>query len=391
MNNLCVDIGFRSLIKYGEELCGDCVQTAKIEKDDTQILVLADGLGSGVKANILSTLTAQILSTMMSAQMSIDECVETMAATLPVCSKRGVAYSTFTIICIKNNERAEIIQYDNPMVIMLRDGINYDYPRTMREIGGKKIYESSIDLKQDDVFIAMSDGAIYAGVGMVLNYGWQRENIIAYIESRYDVKMTAKIITSLILDECDRLYDSRPGDDTTVATVQIRKRKPANLVIGPPRDPGDDKVMMERFFALEGRHIICGGTTSHIAADYLGKELIPSIDYEDPSVPPTASIEGVDLVTEGVITLSRVLDYAQDYLDKNEYYELWDKKNDGASKIARLLFKEATDITFFVGQAVNPAHQNPDLPINFNIKRQIIRDLASCLEKMGKRINVEYF
>lgn len=391
MNDLCVDIGYRSVIKYGEELCGDCVKAERIKKNDTMIMVLADGLGSGVKANILSTLTAQILSTMMSASMSIDECVETMAATLPVCSKRGVAYSTFTIICIKDNKRAEIIQYDNPMVIMLRNGKSYDYPKTMREIDGKKIYETYIDVEQDDVFVAMSDGAIYAGVGQVLNYGWQRENIVAYLESRYNVKMTAKIITSLILDECSRLYDFKPGDDTTIATVQIRKRKLANLVIGPPLNKKDDEEMMKEFFALDGRHIICGGTTSHIAAKYLGKELVASVDYLDPSIPPTASIDGVDLVTEGVITLSRVLDYAQDYVEQNDYYEIWDNKNDGASQIARMLFKEATDINFFVGQAVNPAHQNPDLPINFNIKRQIIRDLAECLKRMGKRIHVTYF
>ena len=276
MNDLCVDSGYRSLLKYGEELCGDMVQ--EIRDENSFLLVLADGLGSGVKANILSTLTSKILATMVANKMSVEDCVATIAATLPVCKKRGVAYSTFTIIRITNNDEAEIIQYDNPMVIMLRDGKNYDYPTVMKEIEGKKIYETRLKVKCDDVFIAMSDGAIYAGVEQVLNYGWQRPNIVDFAEANYDYKNTAKIITSMILDQCNLLYNEKPGDDTTVATVQVRKRKPANLMIGPPRDPKDLKKMLTAFFSKAGRHIVCGGTTSSLAAEYLGKPLISDID-----------------------------------------------------------------------------------------------------------------
>jgi serine phosphatase RsbU (regulator of sigma subunit) len=177
MNNLCTDVGFVSLNKYGEQLCGDNVEIIR-QSDNSLVLVLADGLGSGVKASILSTLTSKIISTMIANSMSIDECVSTIAATLPVCQKRGIAYSTFTIIRIVNNTDAEIIQFDNPLIILLRNGKNFEYPISSRIIGGKKIYESKIKLKLDDVFIAMSDGAIYAGVGQILNYGWQRDNII---------------------------------------------------------------------------------------------------------------------------------------------------------------------------------------------------------------------
>lgn len=389
MNDLCVDSGYRSLLKYGEELCGDSVQ--EIRGENTFLLVLADGLGSGVKANILSTLTSKILATMVENDMSVEECVATIAATLPVCQKRGVAYSTFTIIHITNNDEAEIIQYDNPMVIMLRDGKSYDYPTIMKTVEGKKIYETKIKVKQDDVFIAMSDGAIYAGVEQVLNYGWQRENIVDFAEANYDYRNTAKIITSMILEQCALLYNDKPGDDTTVATVQVRKRKPANLMIGPPKDPNDVKKMMASFFAKEGRHIVCGGTTSTLAAEYLGKPLITDIDYIDPDIPPTAKIEGVDLVTEGVLTISRVLEYATNYLENNERYQEWGVKKDGASQIARLLFREATDINFYVGRAMNPAHQNPNLPINFNIKMRIVERLAEALKQMGKTINVCYF
>ena len=163
-------------------------------------------------------------------------------------------------------------------------------------------------------------------------------------------------------------------------------------MIGPPSDPKDVSKMLSLFFAKGGKHIVCGGTTSTLAAEFLKKPLDTSMPlYLDPQIPPTANIEGVDLVTEGVITMSRVLEYAKDYLGENERYTDWSYKKDGAAQIARMLFEEATDINFYVGRAVNPAHQNPSLPINFNIKMQLVEELASCLSKMGKRIKVSYF
>ena len=255
MNNLCTDVGFISVNKYGEQLCGDHVET--IEQDDNAlVMVLADGLGSGVKASILSTLTSKILSTMMANSMSIEDCVSTVAATLPVCEKRKVAYSTFTVIRVSDSSQAEIIQYDNPHVILLRNGKNYDYDKTIMEIGGKTLYKSLIDLQLNDVLISMSDGAIYAGVGKKLNFGWQRDNIIKYIEQLYEDTLSAKNISTILLDECNRLYGGEPGDDTTFSTIKIRQRQPMNLMIGPPSDPKDLNKMLALFFSKEGKHIV---------------------------------------------------------------------------------------------------------------------------------------
>lgn len=390
MNNLYTDIGYHSLNHYGEQLCGDHIDLAERD-DDTHIVVLADGLGSGVKASILSTLTSKILSTMMAQKMEIDDAVSTMAATLPVCQVRGIAYSTFTIVMISDNDEAEIIQYDNPHVIMLRDGKNVVYPETSFEIDGKTIYRSKLKIREGDTFIMMSDGCIHAGVGMALNYGWQRDNIIDFMETMYNPEYTAKALTTILLDECNRLYGDKPGDDTTVCTIKIRPRQSVNLMIGPPANPKDVTKMMSLFFSKQGKHIVCGGTTSTLAAEFLGKEVIPSLKYLDPEIPPTAEIDGVDLVTEGVITINKVLTYAQSYLTDNECFNEWSVKQDGASQISRILFEEATDINFYVGRAVNPAHQNPNLPINFSIKMRLVEELSECLKKMGKQIKVSYF
>ncbi len=390
MNDLCADIGFKSINHCGEQLCGDHVDIVERDENST-VIVLADGLGSGVKASILSTLTSKIISTMMAEGLPIEECVSTIAATLPVCSVRGVAYSTFTIIHLINNETAELIQYDNPHIILIRDDKSWDYPKTEMNIGGKKIYKSVIKLHENDIFIAMSDGCPHAGIGTAYNFGWKREDIASFMETIAPVGYTAKTLSTILVDECNKLYDNKPGDDATACVVRVRKRIPMNLLFGPPSNRDDCDRMMSLFFSKEGKHIICGGTTSSIAAKYLRKPLKASLNFERSDVPPIAELEGVDLVTEGVITVNKVLTYAKDYLECNELYEEWSLKRDGASLICRLLFEEATDINFFVGRAINPAHQNPDLPINFSIKMNLVKELSECLKKMGKRIKVSYF
>lgn len=390
MNNLCADIGWKSINHEGEQLCGDHVDIIN-QDDNSTVIVLADGLGSGVKASILSTLTSKIISTMMAEGLALEDCVSTIAATLPICSVRGVAYSTFTIVHIIANETAEIIQYDNPNVIFLRDGEIYDYPKTELNIDGKKILKTVIKLQENDCLVAMSDGCPHAGIGMAYNFGWKWEDIAEFMRTILIAGYTAKTLATMLIDECEKEYGHHPGDDATACVIKVRRREPMNLLFGPPRNRDDCDRMMSLFFSKEGKHIVCGGTTSSIAAKFLGKPLKASLSFERSDVPPIAEIEGVDLVTEGVITISKVIEYAKDALGDNKLYEHWGFQHDGASLICRMLFEEATDINFYVGRAVNPAHQNPDLPINFNIKMNLVDELSDCLRKLGKRIKVSYF
>ena len=273
----------------------------------------------------------------------------------------------------------------------MRDGKNYDYPVTEMNIGGKKILRSSVKLFENDIFVAMSDGCPHAGIGLSFNFGWKRDEIISFMEGLAGVGYTAKTLSTILVDECNKLYGYKPGDDTTACVIKVRKRVPMNLLFGPPAKRDDADRMMSLFFSKQGKHIVCGGTTSSIVAKYLNKPIKASLSFFASDVPPTAEIEGVDLVTEGVITINKVLEYARDALKDNSLYEKWGFGRDGASLICRMLFEEATDINFFVGRAVNPAHQNPDLPINFNIKMNLVDELSKCLKLMGKRIKVIYF
>ena len=390
MNDLWIETGWISLNHVGETLCGDKVEVFG-GGDEDLTLVLADGLGSGVKANILSTLTSKILCTMISGGIPLEECVRTIASTLPVCSVRQVAYSTFTILQIKNNETAHIIQFDNPATIVLRKGEVFNYPRTTRVIAGKTIWESTFPIQVDDVFIAMSDGAEWAGVGMTMNFGWTRDSIAEYAMANYLPENSAKFTAGLIIDECNRLYGGRPGDDTTIAVAHVRNRHTVNLMVGPPENKEDDERVLNLFFGKSGSKIVCGGTTSNVVSRYLNQPIITSLDYFDPEIPPICQIKGVDLTTEGVITLSKVLAYAEDFVDQAHLAPVWSTRRDGASLIARELFENATDVNFFVGRAINPAHQNPNLPITFAIKQQLITSLADCLRKMGKHIRLSYY
>ena len=391
IESLYADIGYQSLTKYGQIVCGDHIE--KIQRPDgSVVLVLADGLGSGVKACILSTLTSTIISRMVAADLAIPYCVRTIAEALPVCSQRGLAYSTFTIISISPTGKALIVQYDNPCIALIRDGAEIPIDFTRMTIDEKTIESAAVQLQKGDVLLTFSDGAENAGVapGMSYEFKWGRDEIVRYMEPLCLAGYSAKTLNTILLDECFTRYEGMTGDDTTALTVYMRTREQVNLMFGPPAHEEDATKMMSLFFAKGGKHIVCGGTTSKIAAAYLDKPLVTSTEYTDDDLPPTASIEGVDLVTEGILTINRVLEYAKDYLADNETYSKWCYKRDGASMLARMLFEEATDINLFVGRAENPAHQDLST-ISFKVKMRLIRELADCLKEMGKTVRVNYF
>ena len=275
MNDLFADIGYKSINHVGEQLCGDHVEIVE-QGENSSVIVLADGLGSGVKASILSTLTSKILSTMLAEGLSVEDCVETIAQTLPICSVRGIAYSTFTIVHLIENDIAELIQFDNPLAIFIRDGSNYEYPTREMNIGGKRIYKSNIKLREGDIIVAMSDGCPHAGLGTSYNFGWKRDQIVDFMETVAACGYTAKTMSTILVDKCDELYGGKPGDDATACVVKIRKREPMNLMFGPPSNRNDGNNMMSLFFSKEGKHIICGGTTSTIASQFLRKPLNPA-------------------------------------------------------------------------------------------------------------------
>ncbi|OPX43896.1 stage II sporulation protein SpoIIE [Ruminiclostridium hungatei] len=388
--SLYIDVNYESLNKYREELCGDKVEI--IRSSDSVVVVLADGLGSGVKANILATLTSKIIGTIMSNGLDIEEAVNTIASTLPVCKEREVAYSTFSIIQIFNNGEGYLVEFDNPAIIRLRKGKLQEFKTESREISGKLINEARFTVSPDDLFIMISDGVIHAGIGQTLNLGWQWENVSDYVQKTYKKDMSSKAVAKLLLSACDSLYANEPGDDTTVVALKAKKPIKLNLMIGPPVDMGNDGDIVAKFMNREGKKVVCGGTTSQIVARLTGKEIKTSIEYFNPSVPPTAEIDGINLTTEGVLTLRRTLELLKTCVSPDSTMSdfLMLNKKDGASKLAKMLLEESTSIYFFIGQAINPAHQNPEFPLNMGLKFKLVEEIAGLLSQAGKHITIEY-
>lgn len=389
--NVCIDAAWKSLNKFEEELCGDKVEVHKTETSD--IVILADGMGSGVKANILATLTSKILGTMFLEGASIEDCVETIAKTLPVCQERKTAYATFSILQIFHDGNAYLAEFDNPVCVFVRDGKVVDYPYTERIIEEKKIREYRFRVQKNDCFVLMSDGVIYAGAGEILNFGWTWENMAEYTLKCTRQTLSAARLASLLSDACNDLYEQKPGDDTTVAVVRVRERQVVNIFTGPPEKKEDDERLMYDFMHSPGKKIVCGGTTANIAARVLGKEIVTSVNYANPDVPPTASLEGIDLVTEGVLTLGKTLKllkrYAEDDFDVDFFDEL--DADNGASRLAKIIIEECTDLCLFVGRAVNTAHKDSSLPFDLSMRMNLVEQLKETAEKLDRQVTVSYY
>lgn len=391
--NVHVDSYFKSLNKKGEELCGDKVEIKR--NDDSFIMVLADGLGSGVKANILSTLTSKIISEMISLGATLDEAVETIAATLPECQERGVAYSTFTILQIYYDGNARLIEFDNPGTIFIREGKIVNTDRDIKTIGKRKISESKFTVKKDDILVMFSDGIIHAGIGQTLNFGWDHKEVQEFLLSYTKSTDSAKEIARILLANVNDLYEGKPGDDSTVACAKILPAKEARVMVGPPENQEDDKKVVSRLLSASGKKICCGGTTSNIVAKITGKEIeMDSLVSLVSDVPPMAYIHGIDLVTEGVLTLQKVNKYLDRCVESSEYQEelIASKGKDGALCLVKMLLEDCTQITFMVGRSDNPAHKAIAYStISLNAKIQLIREMSENLKKLGKIVSIELY
>lgn len=391
MMKMHVDTAYRSLFKYGEELCGDNVRITRTE--DSVFAVLADGLGSGVKANILSTLTSTIISTMLTEGAAMEQAVETIVSTLPICSVRKLAYSTFSVLQIKDTGEAYLAEFDNPACIFIRNGELMELEMTDKEYAGKTVYESRFTVFPGDVLALISDGVVYAGVGSILNFGWTWESVAEWLRKESLKEKSAPRLAAALSQAVKELYMDKPGDDSTVMVARISPRQVVNMFAGPPKNKDDDPKMIRDFMTSSGKKLICGGSSANIVARVLNRSIETSLDYVDPLIPPIATIQGIDLVTEGVLTLSRTVEILQEYLDHETdsfYFKKLDEKN-GAAMLAKILLEECTTLNLFIGTAINPAHQNPGLPSDLSIKLKLIDKLCGLMERLGKRVTKKYY
>jgi ribosome-binding factor A len=391
MNTYFIDVANFSLNKYGEELCGDNVEISNTE--DGIIVVMSDGLGSGVKASILATLTSKIAVTMLKGGATIDETIDTIASTLPECHVRKLAYSTFTVLNIKNTGEVYMVEYDNPPTFFFRKNRPCNLLREERNINNKTIYETKFFMGENDTLTIVSDGAVHAGVGQLLNLGWQWEHINDFLKNLVAKEKTSENICRHLLEVCKNLYDDKPGDDTTVITVKLKKAQYIDIFTGPPKNKDDDDNMVKAIKNAKGKIVICGGTTANIVSTALAKPITIDLEYYDDEVPPMGYMDGIDLVTEGLLTLNKTRELLSNYLNerKNKLIPKIIEGNDGASKLCKILLEDVTHIHIWVGQAINPAHQNPLFPEDFNLKTKVVKELNIILKELGKIVELTYY
>lgn len=382
MQRLHAEVGLAQLSKVGEELCGDNVDIARTP--EATIIVMSDGLGSGVKANILATLTTKIATVMLKRGIPLEDVVNTIAETLPVCRQRKIAYSTLHIIMIAPDGQTTIVEFDCPATFLVRNNKVIEFPAHEKVIGNKVIRVGELWLQKDDILVAVTDGVIHAGIGGLLKLGWGWDSVAKQIKEETNENSDAELIGQSLINFCECYYLGSPGDDSTALVVKMRDPQQLTLMTGPPANPDDDEKYVGRFFAESGKKVVSGGTTAQIVGRLTGSRLKVELTCHDPQIPPIAYLDGVDLVTEGILTLNATVERL---MDTNKLRK--SNKQDGATLLAKLM-NTADTIKIFAGLAVNPAHHNPGFPMQMNIKVQVLNKLKTVLESKGKEVIIEW-
>ena len=373
--SLICEVGKTQLVKHGEVTCGDSVEI--VRNPDETVVVLSDGLGSGVKANILSNLTTKIISKMVSSKVPLQDIVETIVGTLPVCSVRGVAYSTFTILKIAPDGKVDIIDFDGLPPILISKGTVEVVERTSEEILDKKINRAHLQLNEGDLLFISSDGVTEAGLGLTLPMGLQTSGLVKALKENVDLNCSAQKLVDQIIAICMSYYISEPGDDTTGVAVQMRQARECALLTGLPVDKQDDIRMVDDFMRAHGRKVICGGTTAQVFAREAHMELTTDDhDLLTADVPPISHIKGIDLVTEGIITMNR----CSELLEKNQFTNL--PENGATLLLSELLL--ADRITIYFGTQLNPAYDQ--IKPGIRLRNVVIEKLTAQPQKLGKEV-----
>ena len=382
-----LEVKFAQANKYGEELCGDNVVVEE-EGEERRIVVFSDGLGSGVKANILSVLTTKIIATMFREGCSAEEVLETLASTLPVREDKGLAYSTFTVLDFDlKNAFLRFFEFGNPPVLFFRGDRRVEVQKDLfKRISNMDVLTGEFFLEDGDWVLVVGDGVVYSGMGDVWDFGWGVEGVASFVINRLVLGFPPERMAQEVVERAKMYYKWRPKDDITAIAMLFREERRVVLMVGPPSDPSMDDEVVEKFLSYPGRKVICGGTTGGIVAKRLGREIEVDLTTMGTGVPPVGQLEGVDLLTEGVLTLGKAVELLKSGVSPSDL----EGKRDGASLLLSELLR-ADRIKFLLGKAINPVHQNPNVPYYLGLKFKLVSDLVTLLRRIGKKVEYEEF
>ncbi|MFP4060194.1 MAG: SpoIIE family protein phosphatase [Bacteroidales bacterium] len=391
-NNFYIEVNCQQKNHEGERICGDMFLSTRVQEEERTIAVLSDGMGHGVKANVLATLTAQMALNFTKEHKEPEKIAEIIMNTLPVCSERKMNYATFTTVDIDNKGVVTILEYDNPGAVVLR-GTKVFQPEWSRVVlssernKGKELRTCRFLAKKEDRIVFCSDGIVQSGLGTDLfPFGWGHENLRNYLVDivKQDHQVSARKLASRIVNIANKNDGYAPKDDSSCAVIYFRDPRKLLICTGPPYEKNKDKELAEKVKKFDGKKIICGATTSDIIARELEVEIEDSMEFTDPDLPPVSSMDGIDLVTEGILTLSKVAQILKNYTPNFS-------PGKGPADLIYKYLIESDEIHFIIGTHINIAHQDPSLPVELEIRRTVVKRIAKLLEeKFLKQVSLKY-
>lgn len=387
-----VEVDFYQDMKDGQRVCGDMFMSQKLQDEKRVVSVLADGLGSGVKASVLATLTATMATRFVANYIDIEKTATIIMNTLPVCNERKISYSTFTIVDVDGDGNARIIEYDNPTFTFIRGHEELPVEKTQYRIavegqGERAIAHAQFQLKHGDRIVLFSDGVTQAGMGLIgTPFGWGADKVHAFIRDliKEDPQISARVLAKKIVKRATSFDGYKAKDDITCGVIYLREPRELLVLSGPPINKEKDRELARIVETFQGEKLICGGTTANIIARELNREIFVDLETIDPLVPPSAHMDGISLVTEGIITLGKVSDLLERGVRPDEM------KDNSVAKVMTYLL-DSDIIHFVVGTKINDAHQDPNMPVELEIRRNVVKKIRAVLEsKYLKEVHVSY-
>lgn len=398
-----IEVGHYQLFKNGENAGGDTFLSQKNDADGRVITVLSDGLGSGIKAGVLSTLTATMAVKFIASDIPIQRATEIIMSTLPICKDRGISYATFTLVDIEPNSTVQVMEYDNPPYLLFREGRVEEPDKESSLVDSQraegliaremKVQYSSYQARPEDYLIFYSDGVTQSGMGTkVFPLGWGNAKAREFIQDlvREHKGISARDLAKKIVQKAHQndCYESK--DDITCGVIYFRQPRDLLIMTGPPVNHERDVEMLREFTGFEGKKIIAGGTTSNIISRETGKKVKPILKNIDPEIPPISEMEGADLVTEGIITLARVEQILEAGAKLGEAASIERERQNGARRIAEMLL-DSDRVRFVVGTRINEAHQDPNIPVELELRRSVVKRIQKLLvEHYLKEVTIKY-
>lgn len=387
-----IEVKHESKNHYGERICGDVFLTRRIKEEKRTIVVLSDGLGHGVKANILATLTATMALNFTQEHKNIERIAEIIMNTLPVDSVRKISYATFTILDIEDSGKTTILEFDNPATHIFRGNKlkKHDWEKVVlksEKNKGKELRTYQFHAQLEDRIIITSDGITQSGLGMgTYPFGWGEDNLVDFVGQLIsnDSTISAELLARKVVTMAHKNDNYHSKDDTSCAVVYFRQPRRLLLCTGPPYEKERDAQLAEEVKQFEGKIILSGATTADIVSRELDKEIEDSFEFPDPDLPPVSYMDGVDLITEGILTLSKVTEILKNYSNKTSLGK-------GPADLIVRNFLDSDEIHLIIGTRINIAHQDPSLPVELEIRRTVVKRIARLLEeKFLKEVKIKY-